>query len=231
VCVARVWVYDSLNTAKGRSLVARLANPNDDGAFAPAMLDELISLLSPTMRQRLLQFRGAELAAYKGDRSTHASHIAAYRRALEEKHLEPEFGAFNEALAIQSDAKKAAMQIAKAAAERQAIDSTQIAGVVGSNLEAFSRCKSDGIAQMRRTSENDVKIAATESTTMASANQALVAKCLSGVEKLAQLQAQLATRRRELEEAERALAAAAADAARGALEHKPHELNGEACKP
>lgn len=231
VCVARVWIYDSLFAAKRVTLAERLADEDDNIAFSPSTLDELMGWLSPVARQRLLQFRGAELATYKSDWNTHAPHIAAYRSELRRQHLEPEFGGFNEELRIQSDAKAAAMRIAKAAASRQPIDSTLIAGVVGSNLEAFVRCKSDGMSQMRRTAENDAKLAASESTTMATVGQALVEKCVAGIERLTQLQAQLTTRRRELEEAERALAAMATDVARGALEHKPRELNSEACRP
>lgn len=200
----------------------------------PMLLDSLLSRMSPAMQKRVRDVRGEQLNQYRGDWTAITSamsseYIAERRRRGEAPHFGPVFGEELSWIRVQSIPAAIGKRLAASGGFKGRGDSSDVAGYIGANLQAYSECVQDGREQMAVASATRTTLLAQDSALRSRIHTDLIRRCRTGVEVLEQLRQQ----RRAMDERLQGLAAQQASGDNGPLSsaERPQELNRATCSP
>jgi hypothetical protein len=225
VCIMRVWYADSLlaRLPLERKIAIGVVQP-------PAVLDQVFALLPGTAAdQPSVPERQRQAEQYRGDWKRWAASVRHYRDGIVRDSFQlPHFGDFRDYLGLQSITTQAGERIAAQLARNERADPTDLAGWVGGSLEAYTRCVSDGKAQLATSYRNARELETRSPAVREGIRQTMIRACQSGLAKLAELRTEHARLVAELQQAEAALSAAQRPPS---LPDRQVELNTAVCEP
>ena len=225
VCIMRVANADR---RLSDSLIKRLRY---GAAMSPPMLDRIIALLAPPERSRVFDAtRRAQYAEYNRDWREWAPRVEEYLTQLHaDNYTLPHFGTTDDVLAIQMIAADSiGSDITHWIEQRKPLPLADVAGYLGTSLEAYTRCVADGQAQLATTYRSARDLSQRNPALEASARQTLVGACKRDVSNIEAMRASLQSLQLHRAEVAQAIETFTASAPRSS---DAAELNNAACAP
>ncbi len=229
VCVMQVSNADKLLEARNYKDLQRLTVGL---VLPPGELQEMLDSLEGSGERLppLFQTRKAELAQYLRDWQRLAPQVPGYRAALQARRLRrPHFGEYDSMISLQSLAEGIGKRIAEGAVSG-GVNASDLLGFVGGSLEAYNRCRADGIAQMETAYTTETQLKQQEPILLKRAHDQLIQACTNGIATLDREQAKLVAEQARAAQAEQTLRDATATPF-GPIARRSKDLNSVACAP
>jgi len=198
----------------------------------PGELQEMLDSLQASGEKLppLFQQRKTELGEYLRDWQRWAPDVPRYRAALQaEGKRRPHFGEYDSKIPLQTLTADVGDRIAKDVASG-GVNAADLLGFVGGSLEAYGRCRAEGVAQMDTTYTTVTRLRAQEPILLKRAHDQLIQACQKGVATLDQEQARLVAEQAAVAQSQKTLQEATATPF-GPIPRRTKDLNAVACAP
>jgi hypothetical protein len=186
VCVARV--------AAGRAEDAEVSSPDD--------ILKYLAQVPGDLRDRWLSVRGPQVQRFIEDWTRYRGRIERYVT----NHPVPHFGTYRDRVAIQSLAYDAYVKIRTAKPSDPPLDPALLLGYLGSKVQAYERCVTDGKRQLDLNYREAVSLKATLEAMPERLRSQEVRSCQSSVARLSTMRAKTAALEEDLARVDRELA-------------------------